>query len=241
MSAKRILVVGGGFAGLWSAVGAARKLDEVGRSPDAVEVTLVNRDAFHSIRVRNYESDLTAVRVPLDDILGPVGVRRVEGEVADLDLAGQAATVHTEDGPQALCYDRLVFALGSQLLRPPIPGLAEHAFDVDTYHGAVKLNNHLQSLPGRPEFPGQFTVIVVGAGLTGIETATELPGRLRAVLARARSTRPFRVILADHHPFVGSDMGESARPVIEEALAALGVETRLGIEVISIHPRGITL
>src|SRR5262245_47754243 len=241
MSAKRILVVGGGFAGLWSAVGAARKLDELGRGPDAVAVTLVNRDAFHGMRVRNYESDLTAARVPLDDVLGPVGVRRVEGEVADLDLTGQAVTVNTEDGPQALPYDRLVFALGSQLLRPPVPGLAEHAFDVDTYNGAARLNNHLQSLPGRPESPGQFTVIVVGAGLTGIETATELPGRLRAALARAGSPRPFRVILADHNPVVGSDMGESARPVIEEALAALGVETRLGIEVVSINSTGVTL
>ena len=79
MSAKQILVLGGGFAGLWSAVGAARKLDELGRDADAVAVTLVNRDAFHGIRVRNYESDLTPVRVPLDDVLGPVGVRRVEG------------------------------------------------------------------------------------------------------------------------------------------------------------------
>ena len=59
MSAKQILVLGGGFAGLWSAVGAARKLDELGHGPEAVEVTLVNRDAFHSIRVRNYEADLT--------------------------------------------------------------------------------------------------------------------------------------------------------------------------------------
>ena len=210
MSAKRILVLGGGFAGLWSALGAARKLDELGRGPDAVAVTLINRDAFHSIRVRNYESDLTAVRVPLDDVLGPVGVRRVEGQVADLDLTAQTATVNTVNGPQALLYDRLVFALGSQVSRPPVPGLAEHAFDVDTYDGAVKLNNHLQSLPDRPESPGQFTAIVVGAGLTGIETATEMPERPRAVLARARSPRPSRVILVDHSPVVGSDM-ESLR------------------------------
>src|SRR5919201_5413018 len=118
MSAKRILVLGGGFAGLWSAVGAARKLDELGCEPDAVEVTLVNRDAFHNIRVRNYEADLTAVRVPLDDVLGPVGVRRVEGEISSIDLAGQTVTVTAASGPQALPYDRLVFALGSQLLRP---------------------------------------------------------------------------------------------------------------------------
>ena len=46
------------------------------------------------------------------------------------------------------------------------------------------------------------------------------------MLARANLNRPFHVILADHNPHVGSDMGESARPVIEEALAALGIEMR---------------
>ena len=92
---KADLVLGGGFAGLWSAVGAARKLDELGRGPEAAEVTLVNRDGYHNIRVRNYEADLSAVRVPLDDVLGPVGVRRVEGDVAGIDLAEQAVTVTT--------------------------------------------------------------------------------------------------------------------------------------------------
>ena len=117
MSPKRILVLGGGFAGLWSAVGAARKLDELGQGPDAVEVSLVNRDAFHSIRVRNYEADLTSIRVPLDDVLGPVGVRRVEGEVADIDLTEQTVSVQSASGQQTLLYDRLVFALGSRLRR----------------------------------------------------------------------------------------------------------------------------
>src|SRR5262245_4080966 len=140
MSAKRILVLGGGFAGLWSAVGAARKLDELGYGPDAVAVTLVNRDAFHNIRVRNYEADLTRVRVPLDDVLGPVGVQRVEGDVTGIDLTGQNVTVTTASGQLILPYDRLVFALGSQLLRPNVTGLAEYAFDVDTYKGAAKLN-----------------------------------------------------------------------------------------------------
>lgn len=241
MSAKRILVLGGGFAGLWSAVGAARKLDELNQGPDAVEVILVNRDAFHSIRVRNYEADLIPTRVPLDDVLGPIGVRRVEGEVDNIDPARQAVTVITAGGQETFLYDRLVFALGSQILRPDIPGLAEHAFDVDIYNSAVKLNNHLKSLPGRPASPGQFTVIVVGAGLTGIETATEMPGKLRTALIQANLTRSSRVILADHNPFVGSDMGESARPVIEEALAALGVETRLEIDVVSLNGTGITL
>ena len=241
MSAKQIVVLGGGFAGLWSAVGAARKLHELGHGPEAAEITLVNRDGYHCIRVRNYEADLSAVRVPLDDVLGPVGVRRVEGEVAGIDLAEQTVTVTSANGQRTLPYDRLVFGLGSQLLRPNVPGLAEHGFDVDTYHGAARLNTHLQSLLSLPASAGQLTVVVVGAGLTGIEAATEMPGKLRALLVRANTMRPFRVILADHHPRVGSDMGESARPVIEEALAALGIETELGVEIVAIGPSGVIL
>jgi NADH:quinone reductase (non-electrogenic) len=241
MSARNIVVLGGGFAGLWSAVAAARKLDEIGHGPDEAEVTLVNRDPFHNIRVRNYESDLTSVRVPLDDVLGPIGVSRVEGRVTGINLNGQEVTVTTAGGEQTLPYDRLVFALGSQLARPDIPGLSDYAFDVDTYDGAVRLNAHLEMLTGQPESSGRFTVVVVGAGLTGIEVAAEMPARLRILVKRAKSAAPCRVILADHQPQIGSDMGESARPVIEEALAALGVETRPGVEVVSVTPSGIAL
>ena len=74
---QRIVIVGGGFAGLWSAVGAARRRGELGIPTADLEITLVNRDAFHAIRVRNYEADLSNVRVALDAVLDPVGVRHV--------------------------------------------------------------------------------------------------------------------------------------------------------------------
>ena len=241
MAPQQIVVLGGGFAGLWSAVGAARKLDELRIGPEAVTVTLVNRDSFHNIRVRNYESDLSSVRVALDDVLRPIGVRREEADVARVDVAERTVTLATAGGERNLPYDRLVFALGSQLVRPNLPGLAEHAFDVDTYAGAARLNAHLQSLCRRAESPGPLTVMVVGAGLTGIEVATEMPDRLQAALRQANIERPIRVLLVDHNTHVGSDMGEAARPVIEAALSALGIETQLGVRVASIEPDCVTL
>lgn len=243
MKTKRIVVVGGGFAGLWSAVGAARKLDELGLGPDDVAITLVNRDAYHCIRVRNYEADLSQVRIPLDEVLEPAGIQRIEGTVADIDLAQQQVKVRMSSTGElwSLAYDRLVFALGSQLVRPEIPGLTEYAFDVDTFDGAARLDAHLRALPMQTQSTGQYAVLVVGAGLTGIEAATEMPGRLRAVLAQARVTHPLRVILADHNPRVGSDMGDSARPVIELALGELGIETRTSVSISAIDHGGATL
>ena len=234
---QRIVVLGAGFAGLWSAIGAARKLDELGIGPERVAVTLVDRSAFHSIRVRNYEAELGGTRVALDEVLGPIGVGRVEAEVGGIDFATRRVLL--SGGAEPLPYDRLVFALGSRLARPPIPGLDTHAFDVDTYEGGSRLNAHIAGLPARRRSPGRWTALVVGGGLTGIEAAAEMPGKLRAALDGAPGEP--RVILADHQPRIGSDMGEEARAVIGEALSALGVETRPGVAVAAIDEEGATL
>jgi NADH dehydrogenase len=229
--AQRILVLGGGFAGLWSAIGAARALDELGVATDRVEIVVIDKTAWHSIRVRNYEADLGDTRVAFDSVLGPIGVRRIEGEVTGIDVAGRTVAFEANGASQSIAYDRLVFALGSRLARPPIPGLAEHAFDVDTHAAAERLNAHIVGLK-----PGPSTVLVVGGGLTGIEAAAEMPGKLRA----AGIATP-RVILADHAARVGAGMGEGALPVIEEALEALGVERRGGVSIAAIDAEGAML
>ena len=234
---KQIVVLGAGFAGLIAAVGAARKLAELGIPRDEISVTVVNHDPWHAIRVRNYETDLSDVRVPLDDVLGPIGVDLVIGEVSAVDCSRHEVLCNAASRSVVLSYDRLVFALGSELVRPPIPGLAEYAFDIDTYGAAAKLGAHLAGLPDRPESPGRFTALVVGAGLTGIEAATELATRLRDIANGA----PARIILADRSPRVGSNMGAGACAVIEEALRSLAIETRSGVTITAVTERGARL
>ncbi len=236
---QRVLVLGAGFAGLWSAVGAARKLDELGIGSEAVEVAVISRTAWHSIRVRNYEPALSETRVPLGDVLDPIGVKHIEGEVTDLELERRTVRYTAEGVERSLSYDRLVFALGSRVVRPAIPGLAEYGFDIDTFEGATRLNAHIAALPSRMPSPGRYTVLVIGAGLTGIEAATEMPVKLRA--ACPDPAQALRVILADQQPWIGSDMGESARFVIDEALRALEVETRPGVSVAAVDGHGATL
>lgn len=233
----RVVVIGSGFAGLWAALGAARRLDELAVPAGTVDVMVVSNKPFHDIRVRNYEADLSACRIPLGDVLGPAGVAHVTAEVTAIDADGRRVTTSTG---ASYSYDRLVLASGSHVVKPALPGLAEFGFDVDTYDGAVRLQQHLQGLAGGPLTSAAATVVVVGAGLTGIETACELPGRLHALFARGDGVTP-RVVLIDHNPFVGSDMGLSARPVIEQALLDNGVETRTGVSVAAVSPGGVTL
>jgi len=227
-----IVVLGSGFAGLWAALGAARRLDELDVGADSIGVTMISSRPFHDVRVRNYEADLTPSRIPLDDILGPVGVSHIAADVTAINPS--AHTVTYSGGLHH--YDRLVVALGSELVKPGISGLAEFGFDIDTFDSATTLSRHLATLADDPAGSAADTVVVVGAGLTGIETACEMPARLLHA-----SRRTARVVLIDRHPAVGSDMGDFARPVIEQALADNGVETRTGVEIAEIDAGGIRL
>jgi len=233
----RVLVLGAGFAGLWAAIGAARTREEFGARAAGVEILVVDRNAYHNIRVRNYEVDLSEAAIPLAELLDPIGVHHMAGEVQAIDPVKQQVTVATRGGRQMLDYDRLVFTLGSELARPAIPGLAANSFDVDTYAAALRLDAHLAELGKQAASDGRSTVVVVGAGFTGIEVATELPGKLD----RAGVTGDRRIILIDPNPVVGATIGGPARPVITEALSALGVELRLGVKVDAVDANGITL
>ena len=231
----RILILGAGFAGLWAAIGAARKRDEIGARAAELEILVLDRNPYHNIRVRNYEVDLSDVAIPLAGLLDPVRVKHGIADVEAIDVAGQQVTI--AGSGEKLAYDRLVLALGSELARPAIAGLASHAFDVDTFAAAEKLNTHLASLAAAPPSPARATVVVVGAGFTGIEVATEMPAKLDK--AGIRGER--RIILLDPNPVVGATFGANGRPVINEALAALGVETRLGVRVEAVGSDSITL
>ena len=233
---EQIVVIGAGFAGLWSALAAARKLEDLGIDPCHARITVINRDTWHSIRVRNYESELDQIRVPLDLVLPPVGIALKVGEVTGIEAKARSVLVTTSAGVEEVKYSRLIIASGSRISLPKLPGLEQHVLNIDTFAGAEKLDKHLNSLLIKPATIDRDTVLVIGAGLTGIELACELPNRLRGMGIKAPN-----VILADRLPHIGSDMGGEARLVIDRALRTIGIETQTNINIATCDNRGVTL
>ena len=235
----RLVIIGAGFAGMYAALSAARLRDIKGASPEKLEIALVAQQPTLVVRPRLYEPKPEMLTAPLLDVLKAIDVVYVQGSAETVDTKAREVGIATSAGKRKkLSYDRLVVATGSRLFRPNIPGLAEHGFSVDSLDDAIALDKHLHGLADRPAVNGRDTVVVAGGGFTGIEAATEMPARLRENLGN--DAKP-RVIIVERNAAIAPDMGEGARPVIEDALKQLGVETRLGAGVASLDASGVTL
>ncbi|MGW7556586.1 NAD(P)/FAD-dependent oxidoreductase [Streptomyces rimosus] len=226
---KQVVIVGAGFAGMYAALAAARLRDHHGVAPDAIEIVVVAPEAAITLRPRLYESAPARMAAPLDALFDTVGVRFVAGWVDSSDGDGRRSEIR---------YDRMVLAAGSRLAMPALPGLSRFAFSVDQREDAVALERHLSALAERPWSTARNTVVVAGGGFTGIETAAEMPARLRAALG---GDSDVQVIVVEQADAIGPDLGPGPRPVIEQALDALGVQRRLGVAVTAVDAQGITL
>lgn len=235
----RLVIIGAGFAGMYAALSAARLRDIEGVSPAKLEIALVAPEPTLVVRPRLYEPKPETLTAPLLDVLKAVEVAYVQGRAETIDTKARSVGIVTADGEnRTVPYDRLVVATGSRLFRPNIPGLAEHGFSVDQLDDAIALDRHLHSLADRQASQARDTVVVAGGGFTGIEAATEMPARLRAIFGQYTKSR---VIIVDRNNAIAPDMGPGPRPVIEDALRKLGVETRLGAGVAALDGAGITL
>jgi NADH dehydrogenase len=235
----RLVIIGAGFAGMYAALSSARLRDIQGISSAELEIILIAPEPTLVVRPRLYEPNPETLTAPLQDLLRAIDVEYVQGLADAIDTKAHTVLVATADGdPKPLSYDRLVIATGSRLFRPDIPGLAEFGFSVDHLDDAIVLDRHLHELAARPAMNGRNTVVVAGGGFTGIEVATEIPARLRIILGD--NVKP-RIVIVDRNEAIAPDMGAGPRPIIAEALRELGVETRLGMGVVSLDKTGATL
>ncbi len=160
---QKIIILGGGFAGVSAAL---RLANRTRRQP--VQITLVNASATFVERTRLHQT-ATGQPVPaksFQTMLAGTGIDFVLGKVTALDPARKTITVNSAEGVQTLGYDKLIYALGSHTDLARIPGATEHAYAVEQH---TALLAHLHKIT-----PNHGRVLVIGGGLTGIEIATEL-------------------------------------------------------------------
>ncbi|MBH2631237.1 NAD(P)/FAD-dependent oxidoreductase [Serratia marcescens] len=235
---QKIVIAGSGFAGFWAAVSAMRAINIAGKHGE-IEVLMVSPTPTVTIRPRLYEAVLENMNPDISAQLAAVGVRHLAGTVERIDAAAKTLTVaQATGGSLKLAYDRLVWATGSRLSVPAVPGFAEYGFNVDTLESAQRLDAHIKALAAKPSTPARNTAVVVGAGLTGLESAAEMPQRLRDALGKDENVR---VVIVDSAPEVGAGMGAEPGAVIRQALAECGVEARAGLRVSAIDAEGVML
>ncbi|MFI8480722.1 NAD(P)/FAD-dependent oxidoreductase [Pseudomonas sp. NPDC078700] len=234
---QQILILGAGFSGMWSALSAARLLDMHNRSDVAVSVLAPQAEL--RVRPRFYEPEVHSMKAPLAELFAAVGVTFIKGAAQSIDTTNKCIGYTDGHGQHnQIRYDRLILATGSSVARPALPGVNEFAFDVDQIEQAQKLESHIKALAQLPDSEARNTVVVAGGGFTGIETATEMPARLRAALGADAKTR---VIIVDRGQTIGAALGENISPIIAQATDELGVEWLLDTAVTGIDAEGVSL
>jgi NADH:ubiquinone reductase (H+-translocating) len=248
---KRVVILGGGFAGVSAAQELTSRLRRARRlsAPDApiddgVEVLLVSRDNYFVFQplladIISGTIETTHVVVPLRRMLPHCQVE--VGYVDGIDPSAQSVSLRrrlsgdvTEIG-----YDALVIALGGVTDLAAVPGMAEHAVGIRTLGDAFYLRNRaldmleearIETDPARRE--RLLTFVVVGGGSTGVEVAAELRDLVELAARSFREVRlEPRVVLIHGREIVLSELGERLGRYATKKLRQAGIDLRLGRRV----------
>jgi NADH:quinone reductase (non-electrogenic) len=240
----RVLILGGGFAG----VGAAKKLEGAD-----TEVVVVDRHDYHTFQPLLYQLatgllEQTAVGHSLRDLLEEQENTSVhKATVTAVDMEAREVTF-AEISP--LSYDYLVLGLGAEVNFFGTEGAAEHAFPMYTLPNAVRLKDHLlerwEATERDPSLveDGALNVVIVGGGPTGVETAGAVAELYRADFAKdypTLSQDDAKVILVEAGPELFSMFKPKIREYTANALEERTVEVKTGAMVSSVSPTRVTL
>ena len=219
---QRIVVVGGGFGGVKTALELAHHLDKF-------DITLVSERSDFWYFPTLYHTATGGARaqssIPLKRLLHGKHVELIEGKVASLDRENKLLKL---TDTKVVPYDRLVLALGVVTNYFGIPGLPEFSFGIKSIEEAEELKKHLHKQITDEHKP-DLNYIVVGGGPTGIELAGNLGAYMHHIMKHhGLRDRKVHVDLVENAPHLMPRMPKSVGRAIERRLRRLGVKLYLG-------------
>ncbi|KAG2435818.1 hypothetical protein HXX76_007013 [Chlamydomonas incerta] len=239
----RVVVLGGGFGGLYAAVRLEQLMWPRGNKPQITLVDQSDRFVFKPLlyELINGAASADEVSPSFGQLLAPYPIRFVQAQVAsvataapladapDPDVPDAAGAVTLADGTQ-LPYDFLVVALGGQPDSRGVPGVKEWAVPFAGYEDALRVKGTLDLLS---DAGTGGCVVVVGAGYSGVELAATVAERLRARGGGGAGVA-VKVLTPGSHILEGCPEGQ--REAASKALADLGVEVLTGARVLGLSP-----
>jgi NADH:quinone reductase (non-electrogenic) len=248
---KRIIILGGGFGGLYAALRLEKTL---ARDPE-MEILLVNRENFFLFTPMLHE--VAASDLDLTHIVNPVRkllkhVQFFDGDVDDIDLPGHKVVVShgAEHHAHELEYDHLVIALGSITNFFNLTGLEQQALTMKSLGDAIYLRNKLISHLEEADFEccalerqELLTFVVAGGGFAGVETIASLNDFVREELRFYPNLREdmLRVVLVHPGSVILPELGEQLGAYAQTKLAARKVEIRINTRVTGISESRVEL
>ncbi len=235
MSAKKILIIGGGYVGMYT----ARHLRRMLRAGEA-EITVVDPKDYMTYQPFLAEAAGGAIEprhvvAPLHRVLK--GVRVLTGRVTGLDHDARTAVFEPARGPaRTLGYDILVMATGSITRTLPLPGLAEHGMGFKTLGEAVQLRDHVlaqldvaASTDDDAVRRAALAFVVVGGGFAGVEALAELQAMAEdAAKEHGLDPAELRWILVEATGGILPELDGRLGAWTVRTLTGRGVEVRLG-------------
>jgi NADH dehydrogenase len=243
----RIVIVGAGFGGLY----AARTL-----AGQDVDVLLIDRENFHTFTPLLYQVatsalDPSEIAYPVRTIFHKASnVRFLWGEVTGIDRAGKRVGVDSRGRLRDEPYDYLILAAGSVTNFFGNRQAAEISFELKTLADAVVLRNHILKLFERAAWAEDeatrdplTTMVVVGGGATGLETAGALYELYNDVLAKEFPDQRLKthVILIEASDRLLAPYPEKLQQAALRQIRSVGVEVVFGNPVVAATPTQVTL
>ncbi len=246
MPKLRIAVLGAGYAG----VHAAKNLNKVFKASKDVEITIYDKNPFHTLMTELHEvaggrCEPTSVRISLNKIFSGKRVQFVVDRIQDIQFAERKLVSENH----VYEWDYLVLAVGSEPEFFGTTGVSEHAFTLWSYEDALRLREHIEAQflkASRENDPvrrqAQLTFAVAGGGFTGIEMLGELL-EWKPELCREYGIKPQDVKIIDVEAMgdILPHLSPSLRAKSTKHIQKLGGEVRLNAAISEVSPEGFTV